>query len=172
MESWKKFKSKLKTLSSRKKCQSIKPSLEEIKVYARGWLNYYGIASMKNNIEDINRWLYHRIRMCIWKQWKLPRTKKRNLIKMGIPEYYAHMAANSRKGHWFCSNLTTVERAMSKERLINSGYYDLATAYQSVHINYWNRPVPNGMLGGVRGRELVTPSYSIKKILIGTKTKA
>lgn len=135
-KSWKKFKSKLKILSSRKKCQSIKPSLEEIKVYARGWLNYYGIASMKNNIEDINGWLYHRIRMCIWKQWKLPKTKMRNLMKMGIPEYYAHMAANSRRGHWFCANLTTVKRAMTKERLKNSGFYDLATAYQSVHVNY------------------------------------
>ena len=135
-KSWKKFKSRLKELSSRKSVQSIKPNLEKIKVYARGWLNYYGIASMKNNMDDLNGWLYHRIRMCIWKQWKKPKTKKRNLIKMGIPEYYASMAANSRKGHWFCANLTTVKRAMSKERLINSGFYDLATAYQSVHVNY------------------------------------
>ena len=51
-KSWKKFKSRLKELSSRKRCQSIKPSLEKIKVYARGWLNYYGIASMKNNIDE------------------------------------------------------------------------------------------------------------------------
>lgn len=135
-KSWKKFKTNLKSLSSRRRVQSIKPSLEKIKVYARGWLNYYGIASMKNPIDDINGWLYHRIRMCIWKQWKKPRTKERNLRKMGIPEYYAHMAANSRKGHWFNSNLTTVKRAMTKERLIRSGFYDLATAYQSVHINY------------------------------------
>ena len=71
---------------------NAKPSLEKIKVYAKGWLNYYGIASMKNNIDDINGWLYHRIRMCIWKQWKLPKTKKRNLIKMGVHEYYANMA--------------------------------------------------------------------------------
>ena len=135
-KSWKKFKSRLKELSSRKSVQSIKPSLEKMKVYARGWLNYYGIASMKNNMEDINGWLYHRIRMCIWKQWKLPRTKKRNLIKMGVHEYYANMAANCRRGHWYCANLTTVKKAMTKERLINGGFYDLATAYQSVHVNY------------------------------------
>ena len=92
-----KDKSRLKELSSRKRCQSIKPSLEKIKVCARGWLNYYGIASMKSNIKDINGCLYHRLRMCIWKQWKLPRTKKRNLIKMGIHEYYAYMAANCRR---------------------------------------------------------------------------
>ena len=64
------------------------------------------------------------------------KTKKRNLIKMGVHEYYANMAANCRRGHWYCANLTTVKKAMTKERLINGGFYDLATAYQSVHVNY------------------------------------
>ena len=135
-KSWKKMKSKLKDLSSRKSCQSIKPCLEKIKVYMRGWLNYYGIADMKKRIEELNSWLCHRIRMCIWKQWKKIRTKQRNLIKLGIPEYYARMAANSRKAYWFTSNTTTVKRALTNKRLINSGFYDLATAYQSVHVNY------------------------------------
>ena len=135
-KSWKKMKSKLKELSSRRSCQSIRPSLEKIKVFMRGWLNYYGIADMKNKMENLNSWLYHRIRMCIWKQWKKPKTKLRNLKKLGIPEYFAKMAANSRKAYWFTSNTTTVKRALSKQRLINSGFYDLATAYQSVHINY------------------------------------
>ena len=135
-KSWKKFKSRLKELSSRKRCQSIKPSLEKIKVYARGWLNYYGIASMKNNIDDINGWLYHRIRMCIWKQWKKPRTKYKNLVELGIPEHYASTIANSRRKYWYISNNKAVIWALNKERLINSGFYDLATAYQSVHVNY------------------------------------
>ena len=135
-KSWKKFKSRLKELSSRKRCQSIKPSLEKIKVYARGWLNYYGIASMKSNIDDINGWLYHRIRMCIWKQWKKPRTKYKNLVKLGIPEHYASAIANSRRKYWYISNNKAVIWALNKERLINSGFYDLATTYQSVHVNY------------------------------------
>ena len=29
-----------------------------------------------------------------------------------------------------------VNWALSKERLINWGFYDIATAYQSLHINY------------------------------------
>ncbi len=78
----------------------------------------------------------HRIRMCIWKQWKKPKTKYRNLVRLGIPEAYAFMAANSRKGYWRTTQTSTVNRAMSKQRLINSGYYDLAAAYQSVHVNY------------------------------------
>ena len=71
-KSMKKFKDRLREYSSRKRCQSIKPSLEKIKVYVRGWMNYYGIASMKYPINELNGWLYRRIRMCIWKQWKLP----------------------------------------------------------------------------------------------------
>ena len=136
VESWRKMKARLKELSSRRSVQSIRPSLEKIKEYFRGWLNYYGIADMKNNIDDLNSWLYHRIRMCIWKQWKQPRTKKRNLIKLGIPEYFAHQAANSRRKYWYVSGMGAVNRALTKERLINSGFYDLATAYQSVHVNY------------------------------------
>ena len=130
------MKSKLKELSSRRSVQSIRPSLEKIKVYMRGWLNYYGIADMKNRIDELNSWLYHRIRMCIWKQWKKPKTKSRNLIKLGVPEHYAATIAYSRKKYWYISNNKAVIWALNKERLINSGFYDLATAYQSVHVNY------------------------------------
>ena len=135
-KSWKKMKSKLKALSSRRTVQSIRHSLEKIKVYMRGWLNYYGIADMKNRIEELNKWLYHRIRMCIWKQWKEPKTKVRNLLKMGVSEDLACQAGNSRRGYWFVTHTVAINMAMTKERLINSGFYDLATAYQSVHVNY------------------------------------
>ncbi|MCI1723409.1 MAG: hypothetical protein LKM41_11595 [Lachnospiraceae bacterium] len=47
-KSWKKLKANLKNLSSRRNVQSIRPALDKLKVYVRGWLNYYGIADMKN----------------------------------------------------------------------------------------------------------------------------
>ena len=133
---WKKRKTKLKELSSRRCVQNIRLSLEKIQVYMRGWLNYYGIADMKNRIEELNKWLYHRIRMCIWKQWKKPGTKIRNLRKLGVPEDLAYQAGNTRRGGWFTTHTVAVNMALTKERLINSGFYDIATAYQSVHINY------------------------------------
>lgn len=130
----KKFKAKIKYLSAKKRVQSLKPALEKIKVTDRGWMNYYKIASMKSQMETLNQWLYHRLRMCIWRQWKKVKTKFRNLVKLGIPEKYALMAANSRRGAWFTSNTTTVKRALAKERLIRMGHYDLSLAYQSVHV--------------------------------------
>ena len=97
-KSLKKFKDHLRELSSRRRCQSIRPCLDEIKVYVRGWMNYYGIACVKNSVDELNGWLYHRIRMCIWKHWKKFKTKKRRLIGLGVPEYFAHQAAGCRRG--------------------------------------------------------------------------
>lgn len=38
--------------------------------------------------------------MCIWKQWKLPRTRKRKLLGLGLPEWVACAGAYNRKGYW------------------------------------------------------------------------
>lgn len=130
-KSWKKAKDKLRKLTSRSKCGSIVGAMKRIEVYMRGWLNYYGIADMKNNIASLNGWLYRRIRMCIWKQWKLPRTRKRKLLGLGLPEWVAREGA-----YWRMANNGVVNRALTKERLIHWGFYDLATAYQSMHVNY------------------------------------
>ena len=135
-KSWKKAKDNLRGLTSRSRCGSIVGAMKRIEVYMRGWLNYYGIASMKNNIENLNGWLYRRIRMCIWKQWKLPRTRKRKLLGLGLPEWVACEGAYSRKAYWRMANSGVVKRALTKERLIHWGFYDLATAYQSMHVNY------------------------------------
>ena len=134
-KAWKKMKARLKEFASRKRVQKLPNSLDKIKKYMRGWLNYYGIASMKKLIEELNQWLYHRIRMCIWKHWKRPGTKIRNLCKLGVPFKMAWQAGNCRKGYWWTSNTAAVKMAMTKERLVRFGYFDLAEAYQSVHNN-------------------------------------
>ena len=135
-KSWKKAKDKLRMLTSRSRCGSIVRTMEKLKVFMRGWLNYYSIADMKNNIDDLNGWLYRRIRMCIWKQWKLPKTRKRKLAGLGLPEWAAREGAYSRKSYWRMAGTGVVQRALTKERLIHWGFYDLATAYQSMHVNY------------------------------------
>lgn len=91
---------------------------------------------MKKGIEELNGWLYHRIRMCIWKMWKRPRSKMKYLMKLGVPEELAYMAANSRRKYWFVSNTVAVKMGLTKEILARKGFYDLADAYQQMHVNY------------------------------------
>ena len=129
-KSWKKAKDKLRKLTSRSRCGSIVKTMERIKVYMQGWLKYFSMADIKNNIESLNGWLYRRIRMCIWKQWKYPRTRMGKLMGLGVDSHYAATIAYDRKGYWFNAGNKAVNWALNKERLINWGYYDLATAYR------------------------------------------
>ena len=131
-KSMQKAKDKLRALTRRNQAKNVRQVMAEVKRYMQGWLNYYAIASMKNTLAEWNGWLRRRIRMYIWKQWKKPRTKYRNLLKLGIPEKYAWMAAMSRRGYWFTVKTGAVERAISNERLARAGFFDLSLAYESI----------------------------------------
>ena len=57
-------------------------------------------------------------------------------MRMGVPADLAFQAGNSRRGYWFVTHTVAINMAMTKKRLINNGFYGLAAAYQSVHVNY------------------------------------
>ena len=53
-------------------------------------------------------------------------------MKLGVPEYYAHMAANCRRGYWFTVNTGAVTRGITNERLTRAGFFELSPAYESI----------------------------------------
>ena len=54
----------------------------------------------------------------------------------GSSSRLASRAGSCRWGYWWKTNMVTVKMGLTKEKLIRFGYYDLAGAYQSVHVNY------------------------------------
>lgn len=127
-----KAKNRLRAITKRNRGVNVRKVMQEIKVYMTGWLNYYGIAFLKTKMREWDEWLRHRIRAYIWKQWKKPKTKRKNLMKLGVPEYYAYMAANSRRGYWFTANTGAVTRGITNERLTRAGFFELSPAYESI----------------------------------------
>ena len=107
--------------------------LNNIKVFMRGWLGYYGIAEMGALMKQWNEWLRRRIRMYIWKQWKKPKTRVANLKKLGMPEWQAYRNGNTRKGCWAIAGSGILHHTITNERLARRGYYDISEAYKSVH---------------------------------------
>ena len=136
-----KAKNKLRELTKRNRGVNVRKVMAEIKRYMTGWLNYYAIASMKTRMKEWDEWLRRRIRMYIWKQWKKTKTKLRNLMHLGVPEYFARMAAGSRRGYWFTVNTGAVKRAITNERLVRAGYLELARAYESIQSDCVGRAV-------------------------------
>ena len=129
----KRFKDKLRKITSRKRSGKFKDICSELKRVVIGWLNYYAIADVKTWVKSTNKWLRRRLRMLFWKRWKLPKTRKRKLIHLGTPEKYAYQAAYSRRGYWFVVKTGAVTRALSNEKLVSWGYVDILKAYEFKH---------------------------------------
>ena len=81
-----KLKATLKKLTGRSNGMGYKQRKEALKLFIRGWVEYYRLARMKKTLETIDSWLRRRIRMCIWKSWKNPKTRISNLIRCGLPK--------------------------------------------------------------------------------------
>ena len=135
-KSMKKFKEKLKGITKRNRGRSIQQILMELKLFVTGWLNYYAIAGMKSKIQELNMWLKRRIRMYIWKQWKKPKTRIRNLIALGMPNYWARKNGYTGKGYWRVAGSGILQHTLTDKYLDSLGYVDIAKKYEVLHLSY------------------------------------
>ena len=65
----------------------------------------------------------------IWKQWKKCKTKRENLMKLGINEKEARQQSGTRKSYWRLSDTPTMHRALSNKTLERLGYLSLSSVY-------------------------------------------
>lgn len=132
-KSLKKAKEKLRELTSRSQGRNVRRVMQKVKVYIRGWLGYFGIARMKSTMEDWDGWLRRRFRVYIWKQWKKPKTRVKNLIELGMPDWQAHRNGNTRKGYWAVAGSGILTHTITNKRLAQAGYYSILDRYESLH---------------------------------------
>ena len=95
--------------------------LKRISLYLRGWIGYFGISQLYGPIPELDGWLRRRIRMCYWKQWRRPRTRIGNLLKLGTPRRHAFSTGLSRKGYWRLSRTLATQTGMTNEWLAQQG---------------------------------------------------
>ena len=126
-------KEKLRKLTSRSQGRSVRAVMQDVKVFMQGWLGYYAIADMKNMMDEWNGWLRRRLRMYIWKQWKKPKTRVKNLKKLGMEDWKAYRNGNTRKGYWAVAGSGILTHTITNERLAQAGYFDIARKYKSLH---------------------------------------
>ena len=76
--------------------------MRRLTLYLNGWLGYYALADAKGVLADVEAWLRHRLRACVWVTWKRVRTRYRHLRAFGLPEWKVHELANREKdrGAW------------------------------------------------------------------------
>lgn len=114
-ESIKRAKGKIKELTSRSKPIPLEVRIEKLNEYLVGWCGYFALADTPTPFIQLDKSIRRRLRMCLWKQWKQPKTKIKRLISLGVPKEKAYEWGNSRKKYWRISNSPILHTALNLE---------------------------------------------------------
>jgi RNA-directed DNA polymerase len=128
-----KFQRKLRKLTKRNWSITLDYRILKLKQVIFGWINYFRITNMKEATKQIDKKLRSRIRVIIWKQWKVPKKQIRSLIQLGIPEEEAKGLTFCRRGYRYIGLSKVVQRAISNKRLKQRGLPSALEHYLKVH---------------------------------------
>jgi len=137
-KAYRRFKERIKEITSRSWGVSMSRRLEELRRYAVGWLNYFGISHTYRQVLELDQWLRRRVRLCYWKQWQRPRTRRRHLISLGIHPDEVMKASRCRRGYWWMSGNGIVQRALNNAWLREQGVPDLKAQWIEMHYGKQN----------------------------------
>ena len=103
---------RLRQLTWRRKGQSMDRTMANLNAYLRGWGNYFALAQTPTPLKELDAWVRRRLRAILWHQWKKPKARTRNLIRLGAPADKARKWANSGKKAWRMSSSPPLHQAL------------------------------------------------------------
>ena len=121
----KRLKANLRKLFRRGRGHSLKKTIEESTPKLRGWIAYFRLAEVKGIFEELDGWIRRKLRCILWRQWKRPFTRARNLMRRGLSEQRAWKSAQNGRGPWWNSGASHMNDAFRKSFFDNLGLVSL-----------------------------------------------
>lgn len=98
-------------------------AIERINPVLLGWTSYYKLSQSKRPLEELDGWVRHKLRYVIWRQWKQPSTRARNLMRLGLNEARACTSASNGLSPWCNSGVSHMNQALPKKLWIRLDWY-------------------------------------------------
>jgi len=111
-ESLRRLRRRVRELTARGRGRSLEAVVGELNSLLRGWGGYFRPGLCGTLAGELDHWIRRRLRAYVWAQWKLPRTRIRNLTERGVARHWAAAVGNTRKGAWRLSRNGTVCAAL------------------------------------------------------------
>lgn len=115
------FKLRIQEITARSRGISMRQRLMELRRYCVGWFHYFKPGLLYKEVLQWDQWIRRRVRLCHWKDWKLPRRRRRMLLKLGVSKDRVKLASRSRKGYWRMSRNSLVNLALNDRYLEKQG---------------------------------------------------
>jgi RNA-directed DNA polymerase len=119
------FKKQVRWLTRRNRGVRFEQVLSDLRRFTDGWVGYFRIARTPSVYQSLDEWIRRRLRCYIWKQWKKPKNRARQLLKRGIGPWLAWGVAYNGHGPWKVAGSPAMTKALTNARLESLGYSSL-----------------------------------------------
>jgi RNA-directed DNA polymerase len=123
------LKAKLKMLFRSGRGRSIRTTIATLTPKLRGWVNYFRYAGATGIFEELDGWIRRHLRLILWRQWKRPLSRARNLMRLGLSEVRAWTSATNGRGPWWNSGASHLNQALPKKFFDRLGLVSLMDQY-------------------------------------------
>lgn len=124
-----KFKARMKQITCRSWGVGNDYKVRKLNELIRGWINYFKIGSMKTLCAKLDSNIRYRLRMCIWKHWKTPQNRAKNMMKPDVPRWAAFKIAYCGDRYARLAHNGWVQKAISNKRLASFGLVSMLDYY-------------------------------------------
>ncbi|MDP2659890.1 MAG: group II intron reverse transcriptase/maturase [Dehalococcoidia bacterium] len=129
-QSIRKVKDRVREITRRGRSQNPGERIRVLNQFLEGWVGYFSLAETPSVIDDLDKWLRHRLRACVWRQWRRVRTRYRELRALGLPERVVGFMANTRKGPWRIAQSPPLQQGLNGAYWQAQGLLDLNQRYR------------------------------------------
>jgi len=121
---------KVRTLLRGAQGRSLATTIQTLNPVLRGWAAYFKLAETKRALEERDGWVRHKLRCILWRQWKRPYTRARNLMQRGLTEERAWRSACNQRGPWWNAGASHMHAAFPKSWFDHLGLVSLLDTVQ------------------------------------------
>ena len=114
-ESVKRLKEKLRERFRQGRGRNLERFMESLEPLLKGWINYFRLAEVKGIFEELDGWIRRKLRAIVWRQWKRPFTRAKNLMRRGLEEARAWKCACNGRGAWWNAGASHMNQAFPKK---------------------------------------------------------
>jgi len=123
------MKERVRVITRRNRGTRMEQVIQEMNEYLTGWVTYYRYAACKGQLEELDKWIRHKLRCLRLKQRKRAKPTADFLRSLGVPEWRAWLLALSGKGWWRKAGSPQAHEGMSKAWFEKQGLVSLTARY-------------------------------------------
>ena len=130
-KSLRRIKERIRKETQRKDPAKTREKIKKLEAVIVGWVNYFRIAQAGWVLQRLDGMVRHRLRMGIWKQWKTPQNRRKNLRRLGVPPNRLYQWGKRSTNYCRIANNQVLKMAVNNGILQRAGYVGFFNRY------YW-----------------------------------